>query len=199
MKPAATNPPPPATRTPALVIANGQPIEIQLPCSIEAFLVALRIPSSPASRGRPAGDRKDRRWGLILLSAEEPVGCEDILARHGSADSAAPSSIPTLDPASRRYCSIYSSGVRRFASRASSQRLSGCLRICLHVVVQIISQKTANHPYSIEYKLVPENPIPSGPRQAVPTVHPVVDRARILLPQCPGHVTSDANLRSFIE
>jgi sulfur carrier protein len=43
MKPAATNPPPPATRTPALVIANGQPIEIQLPCSIEAFLVAQNL------------------------------------------------------------------------------------------------------------------------------------------------------------
>jgi len=36
----STNPLTPATRTPALVIANGQPIAAQLPCSIEAFLVA---------------------------------------------------------------------------------------------------------------------------------------------------------------
>jgi thiamine biosynthesis protein ThiS len=43
MKPPSTNPLTPATRTPALVIANGQPIEIQLPCSIEAFLVAQNL------------------------------------------------------------------------------------------------------------------------------------------------------------
>jgi thiamine biosynthesis protein ThiS len=30
-------------RTPALVIGNGQPIAIQLPCSIEAFLVAQNL------------------------------------------------------------------------------------------------------------------------------------------------------------
>jgi sulfur carrier protein len=43
MKPASTNPSPPAPRNPAFVIANGQPIGIQPPCSIEAFLVAQNL------------------------------------------------------------------------------------------------------------------------------------------------------------
>jgi thiamine biosynthesis protein ThiS len=34
---------PPVLRPPVLVIANGQPIAIQLPCSIEAFLVAQNL------------------------------------------------------------------------------------------------------------------------------------------------------------
>ena len=43
MKPPSTNPLNPATRTPAFVIANGQPIAVQLPCSIEDFLVAQKL------------------------------------------------------------------------------------------------------------------------------------------------------------
>ena len=72
MKPASTNPLPPATGTPALVIANGQPISILLPCSIEAFLVAQGLlprsvvvehngeavaPSGFSHRQLQAGDR----------------------------------------------------------------------------------------------------------------------------------------------
>jgi sulfur carrier protein len=61
-----------ATRTPALVIANGEPIEIQLACSIQAFLVAQNLlprsvvvehngdavaPSEFSHRQLQAGDR----------------------------------------------------------------------------------------------------------------------------------------------
>ena len=44
MNPASTGPLPPATRSLAVVLANGQPIESPLPCSIEAFLVAQGLP-----------------------------------------------------------------------------------------------------------------------------------------------------------
>jgi sulfur carrier protein len=44
MNPASTGPLPPATRSLAVVLVNGQPIESTLPCSIEAFLVAQRLP-----------------------------------------------------------------------------------------------------------------------------------------------------------
>jgi thiamine biosynthesis protein ThiS len=72
MKPPSTNPVTPAARTPAFVIANGQPIEIQLPCFIEAFLVAQKLlprsvvvehngeavaPSEFSHRQLQAGDR----------------------------------------------------------------------------------------------------------------------------------------------
>jgi len=43
MKPAPTDPVTSPTRTPSVVIANGQPIESRLPCSIEAFLVAQNL------------------------------------------------------------------------------------------------------------------------------------------------------------
>ena len=43
MSPAPTNPVTPATQAAAIVIANGQRIETQLPCSIETFLVAQNL------------------------------------------------------------------------------------------------------------------------------------------------------------
>ena len=43
MKPPSTNPLASTTQNAPAVIANGQPIAIQLPCSIEAFLVAQNL------------------------------------------------------------------------------------------------------------------------------------------------------------
>ena len=43
MSPGPTNPVTPATQAATIVIANGRPIECQLPCSIEAFLLAQHL------------------------------------------------------------------------------------------------------------------------------------------------------------
>jgi thiamine biosynthesis protein ThiS len=72
MNPAPTNPVTSAMQAAAIVIANGQPIESRLPCSIEAFLVAQNLlprsvvvehnggavaPSEFSRRNLSAGDR----------------------------------------------------------------------------------------------------------------------------------------------
>jgi thiamine biosynthesis protein ThiS len=44
MNPASTNSLTPATKAPPAVMANGQPVQGPLPCSIEAFLVARNLP-----------------------------------------------------------------------------------------------------------------------------------------------------------
>lgn len=44
MNPSSTNPVTPETKAPSSVIANGQPIQLTLPCSIDAFLVARNLP-----------------------------------------------------------------------------------------------------------------------------------------------------------